>query len=94
VAGDKDNGHVNFRVAFGADGELSVNGVPAGAFDPGATYKVTVECHKVLFVWVATTVVRNETTGVDQFAQIGLDLSGATERVRATGMQVMALTVE
>jgi len=93
VSGKGDGqGHVNFRVNFGADLQLSVNGLPGAGFDPMATYSVVVECANVGGQWLATTRVMNVTAGgIVVCEQIGHPIAGGAGYVRAaaaTGQQL------
>ncbi len=94
VCGERGNGHVDLRIGFGADLKLSVNGVDAGAFDPSATYRVTVTCQKLGCLWFATTNVVNQTTGLPVFEQMNYPMAGAAEEIRVVAEHVVQLTVQ
>jgi len=95
VCGDnKGDGHVVFRVGFGTDMSLSVNGIWAGEFSPQATYRVTVACQMIGCQWFATTSVVNQSTGVTVFHQPNYPMAGAAEEVRATADDVVTLGVQ
>jgi len=94
VFGGKDEGEVEFSVGFGANG-LVVNGVGYGAYDPMANYTVTIECRKVMGVWVASTVVvDNSAGGVVVADQPAVCLPSAAQTVTASGEAVGALAVD
>jgi hypothetical protein len=92
--GSGGGGHIVFRVAFNPDGRMTVNGVEAGAFNPAHTYRVTVHCEQILFQWIATTEVLNETTGVIEFQQQAVEVIGAAEEARAVAQHVGDLSVD
>jgi hypothetical protein len=94
VLGEKGEDHVDFRVGFGVDLLLSVNGVDAGPFDPAATYEVTVSCQRVGPHWFASTVVVNECTGQVAFCQANYKMPDAATLVRVTAQDVVALNVQ
>jgi hypothetical protein len=94
VMGGKSDGHVIFRVAFGADGQLNVNGCQGGEFNPAHTYRVTVHSEQVLCLWFATTEVLNETTGAVEFLQVGFRFAPGAEQVTAVAEDVISLSVE
>jgi hypothetical protein len=94
VCGDTNGqGHIDFRIGFGSDLNLSVNGVAAGAFDPGAAYRVTVTCQRLGCEWFATTNVANQATGALVFQQQSYPILGSTE-VRVAAEHVVQLTVQ
>ncbi|HEX5136800.1 MAG TPA: hypothetical protein VFY93_07510 [Planctomycetota bacterium] len=90
---DYGNEHVDFRVGFGADGRLTVNGADAGCFNPGATYAVTVQCTKMTCGWFANTNVVNVETGEPVYQQIHYRMPGAASEVRAAADDVQFLGV-
>ena len=92
-AGDKEQGHVDLRIGFGADLDLSVNGLEAGTFDPEAAYLVTVDCRKVCGQWFATTRVLNQATGALVCEQVNYRMPGAAEQVSAVAEDVIQLAV-
>src|SRR5262245_55199233 len=91
---DRGDGHIDFRIGFGSDMRLCVNGVDAGPYDPAACYLVTVECHNVFGQWFATTHITNLSTGGLVFAQIGLATTGGAEEVVAAAQDVSHLSVQ
>jgi hypothetical protein len=94
VADVKGQGHVNFRVAFGADLRVSVNGADAGAFEPGGTYGVNVFCWEAGGQWFATTHVVNQLTGELIYEQVGFPMPDAGDRVHAAADHVVQLHVD
>lgn len=86
--------HVDFRVGFGPDLKLSVNGADAGTFVPCATYRVTIVCQRIGCQWFATTSVLNQTTGLLVFQQMNYAMPGAAEEVRAVAEDVILLCVQ
>lgn len=94
LGGDRGEGHTEFRIRFGADLRLSVNGVDAGQFDPSATYRVTVQCESVGCIWFATTHVVNQTTGIPVFCQMNYPMLCAAEQVRIVAEDAVQLTVQ
>jgi len=94
VCGGKGFDHVEFRVGFGTDLSLSVNGACAGAYCPQATYRVTVACQKVGCLWFATTSVVNQSTGVLVFHQPNYPMPVAADEVRAVADDVVVLSVQ
>jgi hypothetical protein len=91
--GDKEQGHVDFRIGFGG-GAISVNGVDAGSFDPSAAYSVTVSAWKCGPQWFATTQVLNLTTGQPVFEQMNYNMAGAAAEAWASASDVLDLSVE
>ncbi len=91
--GGKEQGHVDFRIGFDIGG-VTVNGVAAGCFDPGAAYGVTVSCWRCGPHWLATTRVVNLTTGQLVFEQANYKMPAAAEVAWATGADVFDLRVE
>ena len=95
VCGKGGGQHVDFRIDFGPDLQLSVNGAPGVPFDPGATYAVHVECMSVGGLWFATTRVMNMTAGGALVCeQIAYPIPGPGDRVRAAGAAVHQLDVQ
>jgi len=94
VYGGKDWDDVAFSVGFGSEG-LVINGISYGAYDPAASYSVTVDCRKVMGVWVASTVVADDSAGgVIVAQQPEVCLPSAAQAVTATGSSVDSLAVE
>jgi len=93
VLGDRGDGHVQFRVGFGSDLRLSVNGADAGTFNPLATYVVTVSCQRVGNHWFASTVVSNG-AGQAVFSQANYKMPEAATEALAAAPEVDVLNVE
>ncbi|MCK6461094.1 MAG: hypothetical protein L6Q95_14525 [Planctomycetes bacterium] len=91
--GDRDQGHVNFRIGF-LGGAISVNGVDAGSFDPAAAYSVTVSAWKCGPQWLASTQVHNLTTGQPVFEQLNYKMSAAANEAWASASDVLDLSAE
>ncbi len=92
--GDKGDGHVDFRIGFGTDMSLSVNGICAGEFSPQATYRVTVACQKTGCLWFATTSVVNQSTGAVVFHQANYPMPAAAAEAWAVADDVMVLSIQ
>lgn len=91
---DKEQGHVDFRIGFGSDLKLTVNGIDAGTFVPCATYRVTIVCQRIGGQWFATTNVLNQTTGLPVFQQMNYAMPGGADEVRAVAGDVIQLSVQ
>ena len=93
VCGDADGqGHVDFRIGFGAGQRILVNGVDVGGYDAEATYHVVVECRNVAGQWLATTHIINQTSGLPVFHQLDCAIAGEATQVRVVADDV-ALSV-
>jgi hypothetical protein len=90
---DRGNGHIDFRVGFGADLNLNVNGVDGGPFNPEATYSIVVQCAKIGCSWFASTTIVNEATGEPVFQQMNYKMPGAPQEVRAEAADVIGLSI-
>jgi hypothetical protein len=88
----RGQGHVDFRVGFGADHRLYVNGVDAGSYDPHATYGVVVDCRDLGGQWFATTTVVNQGTG-SAFHQACHPIPGAPGEVQVAAEDVLQVNV-
>jgi hypothetical protein len=91
--GDKDQGHIDFRIGFDG-GTLCVNGVDAGAFDPGAIYSVTVSCSRAGPQWLATTRVFNLNAGQMVYEQANYRMPSPAEQAWAQAAAVIEFSVQ
>jgi len=88
------DGHIDFRVDFGADLLLSANGGAGVGFDPSATYSVLVEWGNADGVWLATTRVWNLSAGgVLVYEQLSHPIAGGADEVRVDAQVVYDLDV-
>jgi hypothetical protein len=94
VCGGKDQGHVDFRIGFGVDQHLSVNGDCAGPYCPQGAYRVTVTCERISGQWFATTQVVSLTTGALVFSQLNYPMPAGAEDVRVVAQDVVQLSVQ
>jgi len=97
VLGDGVKGtdnHVDLSIGFEPGGQLTVNGSPAGVYDPAAQYTVTITCSKVDGDWLADTVVHNDTTSTTVHTQVGHDMGDKPAEVTADALDVISLTCE
>jgi len=88
------SGHIDFRVDFGADLKLSVNGGPGVGFDPDATHLVRIECESVGGAWFATTRIRDlGAGGALVYEQVAQPIAGPGEEVGVAAAAVLLLDV-